>query len=209
MAHAKPLARRPRARLTGDRETRALVALLGGEVKRARLALRLTQQQLADRVGISRARLAEIERGEGHSAPFATWTSLGIALGRPLAASFSRPLGLEEPRDAGHLGAEEYILGLARRVGRDRSLELSVGSGWRPRVIDVVQRDRLQRTLILNEIWNRMDDFGGAIRNHDLKVADLERLAVVAGGEGPPYRVAACWILRATAANPSAGRALP
>jgi len=92
-------------------------------------------------------------------------------------------------------------LWLARRNHRDGAMELPVGHGWQPLSIDVIQRDRALRGLIITEIWNRMDDMGAALRNQDRKVAAATELAVVAGGDETPYRVATCWVMRSTAAN--------
>ena len=201
MSRSKARARRSMAGVAGDRETQAVAAMLGGQLAHDRRALALTQQQLADRVGLSRTRLAELERGDGASAPLGTWMAIGFALGRPLAVSFSRPLNAQDPRDAGHLVAQELLLRLARRHGRDVAMELPVGRHWQPLSIDVVQKDRPSRVIVVSEIWNRMDDFGAGLRNHDRKVEAAEALAVTAAGDGPPYRVAACWVLLATAAN--------
>ena len=191
--------RRTRAALVGTRESQAIAAALGAEVAATRRARHLTLEQLSMQIGLHRTRLAEIEHGEGGSAPLATWVSLGIALNRALAVGFSRDIA--EPRDAGHLAAQELLLRLARATGRDANLELAVGREWRPYSIDVVIRDQLRRVLIVNEIWNRMDDVGASLRNHDRKMDATQSLAVIAGGNGPPFRTAACWVLRATAAN--------
>jgi len=69
------------------------------------------------------------------------------------------------------------------------------------RSIDVVVRDDRRRVLIVNEISNRIEDLGQTVRDHRRKRADAEALAAIIGGEDGPYRVASCWILRATAAN--------
>jgi transcriptional regulator with XRE-family HTH domain len=69
----------------------------------------MTQLRLAELVGISRPRVAEIERGQGGSAPLATWIALGIVLKRPLAVSFSRAM-VTEPQDAGHLAIQELVV---------------------------------------------------------------------------------------------------
>jgi hypothetical protein len=62
------------------------------------------------------------------------------------------------------------MLRLGRRWDRDSGIEFKVGRGWQPFSIDVVQRDRPQRALIIIEIWNMTGDFGAAIRNHDRKM---------------------------------------
>src|SRR5687767_5549709 len=94
------------AQTLGEREAVALAANLGGQVREGRRAKRLTQRQLGDRVGLKQPRISKIERAAGAGAPLAIWIALGIALDRPFAGSFSRPV-TPQPADAGHLGAQE------------------------------------------------------------------------------------------------------
>ena len=67
------------------------------------------QKTLAARVGISQARLAEIEAGDGGGSPLEVWFALAEALGRFLRFEFAR-----DPRaelaDAGHLQIQELWL---------------------------------------------------------------------------------------------------
>jgi transcriptional regulator with XRE-family HTH domain len=193
--------RRSDAALKGDRLSAAIAATLGREAQGTRRRRRLTQQRVADAIGISRPRYAEIERGEGATAPLETWTRIGAALGRPLAVAFSRDVEQAEPRDAGHLAAQELVLGLARSQGRAASFELPTRPADPARSSDIGLRDDAIRTLILVEIWNRLDDIGVAARSTDRKVAEASAPAAFAGGDGAPYRIASCWLLVDTAAN--------
>jgi transcriptional regulator with XRE-family HTH domain len=159
--------------------------------------------ELGARVGVSRTRLAEIERGEGTGAPLQTWIALGIALGRPLAVNFSRPLG--EPRgpvDAGHIEIQEHILGLARSTGRHGTFELPTRPADPARSTDVGIRDDRHRVLIQTECWNTFGDLGAAIRATNRKAAEAAAHAIATQpGDGEPYRVATVWVVRATAGN--------
>jgi transcriptional regulator with XRE-family HTH domain len=193
--------RRTTAQVEGTREATRIAATLGADAKRTRVRRRLTQQALGDRVGLSQGRISDIERGEGASAPLDTWIALGLALNRPLAISFSRNIEPDEPRDAGHLRAQELVLQLARRSGRRADFELPTHPADPARSIDVVIRDDVSRCLVVIEIWNRLDDLGAAVRSTSRKLAEAEGLAVIAAGDGPAYRVASCWLLVDTAGN--------
>jgi len=193
--------RRSDAALYGDALSAAIAAALGREARATRRRRRLTQQRLADAIGISRPRYAEIERGDGATAPLETWTRIGAALGRPLAVNFSRDIDQPEPRDAGHLAGQELVLRLARTHGRTASFELPTRPTDPARSSDVGLRDDAIRTLILVEIWNRLDDLGAAARATDRKVAEAAAPAVFAGADDEPYRVVSCWLLVDTAAN--------
>jgi transcriptional regulator with XRE-family HTH domain len=133
------LERRPAAQLAGVREARALLATLAREVRIERRRLHLTQQQLGDRVGLSRARIAEIERAEASGLPVWSWIALGFALNRPIAIAFSRSL-IAEPRDAGHLAIQEMILARAERHGWGRHFELPTRLATPSLSLDVLLR---------------------------------------------------------------------
>jgi transcriptional regulator with XRE-family HTH domain len=193
--------RRTSAAVHGDALSAAIAATLSRDARASRRRRRLTQQQLADAIGLSRSRYADIERGEGATAPLETWARIGAALGRPLAVSFSRDIDQPEPRDAGHLAAQELVLRLARSHGRIGSFELPTRPADPARSSDIGLRDDAIRTLILVEIWNRLDDIGAAARATDRKVAEAEAPAAFSGGDGAPYRIASCWLLVDTAAN--------
>lgn len=187
--------RRTNAQVAGQVEATRLVSTLGQQVRSARRTARLTLQALAERVGISAARLSEIERGLGGGAPVATWVSLGIALGRPLSVALTRPLG--EPRgpaDAGHLEIQEHVLGLARATGRLGTFELPTRPFDPARSTDVGIRDVRHAVRILAECWNTFGDLGAAARSTQRKAAE-------AAATWPTDRVATVWIVRATATN--------
>jgi transcriptional regulator with XRE-family HTH domain len=186
--------RRSGARLAGDRETQAIAATLGRAVRDWRRIHGVTLEQLARRVGIGRSRLAQLELGKGGNAPLGLWVATGHAINRPLAVGFSRAVE-GAPLDGGHLGIQELLLRLGRACGRTRTFELQTRS---LRSVDVGLRDDRQRVLILSEIWNTITDVGAAKRDTDRKVEEVRQLAAA---QSTGFRVASCWVVRATAAN--------
>jgi transcriptional regulator with XRE-family HTH domain len=181
--------------IQGHREAVALAGTLGAAVRTGRRSKGLSLADLGARVGLSRTRLAEIERGEATGAPLQIWIALGIALGRPLAVSFSRPLG--EPRgtaDAGHLEIQEHVLALARATGRHGTFEVPTRPTDPARSTDVGIRDAPRRLRILVECWNTFGDLGAAVRATARKTAE-------AAATWPDDRIATVWVVRATAAN--------
>jgi transcriptional regulator with XRE-family HTH domain len=172
----------------------SIAASLGREVQATRRRRRLRQADLAAAVGLAQARISDIERGVATGTPLLVWVRLGIVLGRPLAASFSRDLEAMTPSDAGHLEGQELVLRLARESGRTGTFELPTRPESPAHAVDVCVRDDPHRTLILQEIWNRFDDFGRAVRSTDRKTAEAAALAMLIGGDNP-YRVASCWLL--------------
>lgn len=199
-----------RARGTADatagvRQGKAIAANLGRDARLTRDKLRLTQEQVSAKIGVSRPRYAEMERGEAANAPLELWVKLGMALGRPLVVGFSRDVTADgssaDPRDAGHLAAQELVLRLARAHGRAASVELPTRPYDPLLSADLVLRDDPRRTLLLVEIINRAGDLGATARSTDRKAAELEHFAILAGGDGGAYRVARGWLLVDTAAN--------
>ena len=198
--------RRTQDVLAGDLEATRAAATLGADMKHSRLRRRLTLGRLAERVGIGRSRLQELEAGRGASAPLRVWYALGIALDRPFAAGFSRDLSVPpEPTDAGHLAAQEVVLRQSMSVGRTGFFELPTRPSARDSgSTDVGVRDDRHRVLILIEIWNRLTDLGSASRTTRRKRVEAGDLAAFRG-----YRVASCWLLVDTAANRAIVRRYP
>lgn len=200
--------RRASPRVEARQETAALVATLGRVVRTERRRRRMTQAALAERVGWSRARISELERGEGLRAPFDVWVAVGLALGRPLAVAFSTSGDESLPADAGHLDLQEALIRLAHRHGWTGTFELPTRPANPSHSVDVCLRDDVARRLIVCECWNRFGDLGAAARSTSRKIADADGLAAALLDRGP-YTVHACWLVRPTAANRALVRRYP
>lgn len=187
---------RPHHLVTGQREAMAIAATLGGNARAARRARGWSIAHLARKVGLSVARLSEIERSLGTRAPLETWVALGIALERPLAVTFTRPLGqsVSSVSDAGHLEMQELLLRLAKTSGRHGSFEVPTKPTDPARSTDVGIRDPSARTRILAECWNTFGDLGAAVRATHRKSDEV-------AAAWPEDRIATVWVVRATASN--------
>ncbi len=192
--------------IAGAREAGAIAATLGRQAGVTRRARQLTQAVLGEKVGLSQSEISHLERGHGARTTLETWVAIGIAVDRPLAVGFGRDVADPAPRDAGHLAGQELILRLAARTGRSGLFELATRPSASALSVDVGLIDRAAETLILVEIWNRLDDLGAAVRNTDRKLAELTGL-----GRATPraWRVVACWVLVDNAANRQIVRRYP
>jgi transcriptional regulator with XRE-family HTH domain len=184
------MARRKRtgAEIAGAREARAIAASLGRDTRSTRQRRRLTQAELGSRVGLSQSEISHLESGHGEGTSMATWTAIGMALGRPLSIGFSRDV-VAAPHDAGHPAAQELVLSLAATHGRVGSLELPTRASKSSLSIDVCLPDKRDQVLIVVEIWNRLDDLGAAARSMSRKTAEAMTLATTFD---PEPRVAWC-----------------
>jgi len=195
-----PASRRSQLLIEADREAVEVAVRCGRHIAEARRRRRLTQEQLGALVDLDRSRISQLERGLGAGASLTVWHRIGRALDLPLRVEFGRD-SAAGPADAGHLAIQELLLLLARGVGRTRFIELATRPSDPVRSSDVVARDDRERVIILQEAWNLIGDIGAGLRSSTRKRAESDAAAVLAGGDGGPYRVASCWVVRATARN--------
>ncbi len=167
----------------------------------------MTQQRLAERVGLSRSAVSAMERGLGGGHTLDTWQRVAVALDTRLDIDLGRD-PTEEPIDAGHLRIQELVLRLGRAAGYRGSFELPTRPADPSRSTDVGLRDDRRRRLTFVECWNTIGDLGAAARASTRKLAEAEAFAVAVGGERP-HRVAGCWVVRATARNRALVRRYP
>ena len=192
--------KRPDAAISGANIARTAAINTGAEVRLARKRRRLTLAALSLRVGISRARLAEIEVGHGGGAPLEVWFALAQALDRYLKFEFAR-----DPQadlvDAGHLAMQELVIRVAKAAGWEVQFEAPSRAWGSNRSVDVRLVDPQLRQIVIVECWNTFGDLGAATRSSNAKVRDEEQHAVANAGEGEPVRVDLVWIERDTKAN--------
>lgn len=188
------------ARLAGRRRAAEVAAELGRKIRAARGRRGWTQAALASRVGLTAARIGQIESGQAGGAGLEVWLAIAEALQVPLRIELARD-ARADVADAGHLAMQELALRLGRLTGRARTFELATKPLVSGHSIDVCLRDDLQRVLIINECWNTFGNVNASVRSTRRKIAEAEQLAAAIGGDAGPYRVAAVWLVRDTRAN--------
>ena len=193
-------AKRPRAAILGEQRARAAAVRLGADLRASRKRRRLTQAALAQDVGISGQRLGDLELGLGAAAPSDVWFALAEALDRYLKFEFARDPHAELA-DAGHLDMQELLLRVARGGGWERAFEARSRASGSDRSVDVRLVDRRARRLVVAECWNTFGDLGAATRSSNSKVRDAEEQAVAVAGDGQPFEVGLCWVVRDTKRN--------
>jgi transcriptional regulator with XRE-family HTH domain len=166
------------------------VALRGG-----RRVAGWTQQELADRIGVSQGEISRLERGLGHTASLETWACAGAALGCDLVAYLEASSGATLPRDYEHLKRQQLVLERARTGGWTARPEADIDRLWRKsRSVDILLERVPRHELGVVEIWDFFDDVGEAWRGLDGKVAAVRRLH-------PDHRVGGLLVVRRTQRN--------
>jgi len=199
--------KRPELLAEAARRNAELMARLGLELRRSRHRRRLTQAQLAGVIGVVQSTVSQMERGRGGSLSMDVWQRAFATVDRDLTLVVARDI-LEQPHDAGHLAGQELVLRLGRGAGYRGVFELQVKPADSRRSTDVGLRDDRARRLVLVEYWNTFGDIGAAARSSGRKAAEAEALAI-AIGNGRPYAVHACWVVRATKRNRELVRRYP
>jgi transcriptional regulator with XRE-family HTH domain len=191
--------KRPELHAEAARRNREQLGRAGGEVRRSRKRLQLTQAALADRIGVVQSTVSLAERGFGGSLSLDLWQRLALSVDRPLIVELARDR-LEEPADAGHLKIQELVLRHGRAAGYRGVFELPTRPAEPNRSADVGLRDDRHRRLVLVECWNVIGDIGAAARSSARKLSEAEALAAATWGEAA-HRVSGCWVMRASRRN--------
>lgn len=120
---------------------------------RARLDLDLSQQQIADRVGLTRSYIAKVERG--HANPtFEIAERIADALGLDLSLHARGPVFPGGPaiRDAVHARCSAYADRRLRAMGWITAREVEIIHGRSHGWIDILAFDRRTGSLLIVEI---------------------------------------------------------
>ncbi len=140
----------------------------------ARLALDLTQQQVAHRVGVSRSYIAKVELGL--LAPsLGMIERIGDALGLEIQLVIRAqvfPAGTRV-NDAVHARCSAYVDRRLRALGWETAREVEIVHGRSHGWIDLMAFDRRTGTLLIIEIKTRLDDLGALER----QIGWYERMA--------------------------------
>jgi transcriptional regulator with XRE-family HTH domain len=181
--------------VVGRRRAAQATAALGERIAQARKRRGWTQRALGAKVGIDQTRMSQIELGEGIGVPADLWFAIADALGIPFRMEFGRD-SHQELEDGGHLEMQEFMLRLGRSTGFGGNFELPTRPANPAYSVDVGLRDDARRLLVIEECWNTFGNIGASVRSTRRKIAEAEALAIAAGGERGPYRVAAVWVVR-------------
>jgi transcriptional regulator with XRE-family HTH domain len=192
--------KRPKARIIGASRAQSAAATVGAEVRASRVRRRMREETLASKVGVTRARLAQLEAGKAAGAPPEVWFALAEALDRYLRFEFARD-PQAETADAGHLDIQELLLREAKPGGWERAFEARSRPDGSDLSIDVRLIDRKGRRLVIGECWNTFGDLGKATRSSERKLGDAEAHAVAIAGDCEPFQVGLVWVIRDTKAN--------
>lgn len=130
-----------------------------------RLALDLTQQAVADRVGVTRSYIARIERGEANPS-IRRVEAIAEALGLELDLAIRPPLlvGGYLVKDAVHARCSAYTGRRLRGHGLDVAREVEIVHGRSHGWIDLLAFDQRTGTLLIIEVKTRLDDLGAVER---------------------------------------------
>jgi transcriptional regulator with XRE-family HTH domain len=161
--------------------------------RNTRLRLHLTQQQLADAVGVSRSHIAKVERGHGNpSLDVVDRIAAVLELDLELVARTPMVVGSAGQRDLVHARCLSHVEGRLRNAGWATAREVEIvharSHGW----IDLLAFDRTSATVAIVEIKTRLDDLGAIER----QIGWYERSAYdVARRLGWQPRLAVSWLL--------------
>ena len=130
-----------------------------------RISLDLRQQQIANRVGVSRSYIAKVELGL-IDPPLGMVVRIAEALGLDVSLDIRQPIfhGGPHLRDAVHARCSAYVDRRLRALGWATAREVEVVHGRSHGWIDLLAFDARTQTLLIIEIKTRLDDLGALER---------------------------------------------
>lgn len=129
-----------------------------------RTMLDITQQTLADSVGVSRAYIATIESGRANPS-LDLVIRIADRLGVELDLVARQPLVIARPQDdLVHARCSGYVDRRLRRAGWEVAREVEVVHGRSHGWIDLLGFDQRSGTLLIIEVKTRLDDLGSIER---------------------------------------------
>ena len=188
--------------MQGRTRARYLAARLGVALREARLAVGMTQAQVALAAGVSQGWISELERGQGATGSIESWASIAAAVDDELAAFLQHAAAADRPRDHEHLRRQHLVVERAQAGGWLALPEAPIDlDRLRSRSVDVLLTRAVRREAVVVEIWNFIADGGAAMRGLDAKVAALERHLNVGRAAAESWRVGGLWVVRGTRRN--------
>jgi len=133
--------------------------------RQTRTGLRLTQQRLADMVGVSRGHIANVERGRANpSLGLVDRIANALGLELELVARAPAVIGGRQQRDLVHARCSAYADRRLRSLGWLTAREVEIvharSHGW----IDLIAFHPMTGTLVVVEVKTRLDDLGAIER---------------------------------------------
>jgi len=176
-----------------------LSGMIASIVRVTRDEIGWSQDQLADRAGVSQSRVSRIERGQADRVAFGAVQSVVSACGARWSVIPPRTESRVRQRDPAHARCSAYIRGHLEALGFVVEQEVEIGDGPTRGWIDLLAYHPVARILHLGEVKTEARDVGGIQR----QVRWYERMAWSAArrfGWQPRLIVVGLYLL-ATVAN--------
>jgi len=150
----------------------------GRALRALRIRSRLTQQQLADRVAMSRGSVARIEQGRASAVTVATLERVAASLGARVFVRLSwQGEGLDRLLDRRHAGTVEAVVEFLRARGWDVATEVSFNEWGERGSVDVLAFDRASQALVVIEVKTAIGDAQQLLAVLDRKVRLAPKIA--------------------------------